>query len=70
MARTSDMLAHPYPPDVPHIYTDHIITWEMLLAGRQCRDIYCVRSTWRNVIEDRANCWYVHDTSEEATREK
>lgn len=61
MARTELMLRFPYPPDVQHLYTDHIITWNVLKAGYKIRNIPSVRSVWRDVIKDLTNVSYAHD---------
>lgn len=60
-ARTACLLAHPYPPDIPHAYTDHIITWALLKAGYRCVDVPTVRSVWRDVVRDLRGLKYVHD---------
>jgi hypothetical protein len=48
-ARTEVLLRFPYSDDIPHLYTDHLITWNALQAGYKCQDVPSVRSIWRDV---------------------
>lgn len=67
MARTSAMLEHPYPPEIPHLYTDHIVTWAMMKAGWECVNVPSVVSVWRDRVPRHKleGVKYVHDCSEE-----
>jgi len=67
-ARTSLMLRFPYPPEVNHLHTDHILTWNILKAGYQCITVPTICSLYGEAVRDRKGLKYVHDTSEEATR--
>jgi hypothetical protein len=60
-ARAASLLAHPYPPGVPHAYTDHVLTWALMKAGFRCADVPGVRSVWRDVVRDLRGVKYVHD---------
>ena len=60
-ARTASLLENPYPPEIPHAYTDHIVTWALLKAGYLCIDVPTVRSVWRTVVGDLRGLKYVHD---------
>lgn len=66
--RVGVMMAHPYPeahPRLTHLYTDHLMTWELLKNGYRAVDVPAVRSVWKDVVRDLRGVKYVHDTSEE-----
>jgi hypothetical protein len=69
-ARTDLMLKFPYPPDVMHSYTDHILTWEMLRAGYKCVSVPSILSLWRRCAEphELKGVKYLHDQSINCTR--
>ncbi len=52
MARTQALLEHPYHPDVPHLYSDHIVTWNLLKAGWKCINVPSILSVWRSAIHN------------------
>lgn len=60
-ARTAALPDPPYPPEVPHLYTDHMITWALLKAGHEVADVPAVRSVWRDVWKDLRGVKYIHD---------
>jgi len=47
-ARTEVLLRFPYDHAIPHLYTDHLITWRAMKAGYRCVDVPSVRSVWRD----------------------
>ncbi len=67
-ARTKLLTDHPYPVQLPHMYTDHMITWAALKAGYKCVDVPTIVSVWRDVIYQRAGLKYLHDESPDCTR--
>ncbi len=68
-ARTKAMLELPYPPEIAHCYTDHIITWAMLKEGYKCVNVPTICSVWRNVVEKLDGLSYIHDESPESIRQ-
>lgn len=63
MARTHLMQEHPYTDDIPHLYTDHILTWNLLKAGYRCVNVATILSVWRRKAGDHElrGIKYVHD---------
>ncbi len=53
-ARTELMLRFPYPKEILHLYTDHILTWEILKARYKCVNVPSILSVWRNTVSDTA----------------
>jgi len=47
-ARNELLMRCPYHPDYPHLYTDHLVTWDALKAGYTVLDVPSVRSIWRS----------------------
>ncbi len=61
-AKTELMLRFPYPEKFNHMYSDHILTWEILKAGFKVYNIPTICSVWRNkVTERRSEFKYIHE---------
>lgn len=63
-ARTEVLLRFPYDAAIPHLYTDHLITWRALKAGYRCADVPGVRSVWRDRWREKYSMdgvKYLHD---------
>jgi len=63
-ARTGAMWEHPYEEPFLHLYSDHLVTWSLLKAGYEVRDVCQVKSLWRDTLKNHTNLVYYHDDSE------
>lgn len=63
-ARTGALWEHPYVDPFMHLYSDHYLTWSLLKAGYEVRNVNSVMSVWKSLISNRSNLKYYHDVSE------
>lgn len=63
-ARTKALLEHPYEEPFLHLYSDHLVTWNLLKAGYEVRNVNSVMSVWKSRISNLSNLKYYHDESE------
>lgn len=64
-ARTGALWEHPYREPFMHRYSDHQVTWDLLKAGYEVRNVNSVYSVWRDRITNHTNLKYYHDNSED-----
>jgi len=63
-ARTSALLECPYEEPFLHLYSDHLVTWSLMKAGYEVRDVCTVKSLWKDRLRNHTNLKYYHDNSE------
>lgn len=63
-ARTSALLECPYREPFLHLYSDHLVTWDLMKAGYEVRDVPSIKSVWRSKISNLNGLTYYHDESE------
>jgi hypothetical protein len=63
-ARTGALWERPYVDPFMHLYSDHYLTWSLLKAGYEVRNVNSVMSVWKSLISNLSNLKYYHDDSE------
>lgn len=64
-ARTRALWEHPYEEPFLHLYSDHLVTWDLMKAGYEVRDVCTVKSLWKDTLRNHTNLKYYHDNSED-----
>jgi hypothetical protein len=60
MAHTQALLECPFHPDLPHLYSDHYMTWAFLQAGWKCVNVESIMSVWRSTVHNTNGLKYIH----------